>query len=383
MTNVLDGGGKYLLPGVVDFSLSAGAGLRVDPIFGNTTLTGNHYEPATLTAVACNSGAKATIDVSCNLDPVAEGDVDLGATQGVPLNKIEVGETLRIPVRVNTDMRKLSFFNLRILYEPSQFEVVGVEHTIPSKDAGSVKLSVGTTESGEEILIAGTISNSQVRGGRLGVQILQMTVKAKVAAVSQFSGTVVQLLDTTLGNPQPIGSPNAPFRAGSTAMLVKGNGRARRVGVDRPPGTHRSVYDSGTAARTHRRESDPGSAAGRVNGDTNCDGVFDGKDVLFVLDYVAARGNAFTTKLGKIIRPHVAACQTKYSLPEDDVSFLDADDNTAVDLLDLTLLLGVFAERVFFWTSSCSLPPRKRVPLVSQSVYRMARQNPLQRAFLC
>ena len=96
---------------------------------------------------------------------------------------------------------------------------------------------------------------------------------------------------------------------------------------------------------------------GRVveKGDANCDGIFDGLDIIFILEYVAARGNNFETELGAVMSDRVSECQKKYSLESDDASFLDTDDNKIVEPLDLLYMLEIKAGNFFFMAASASI----------------------------
>ena len=85
-----------------------------------------------------------------------------------------------------------------------------------------------------------------------------------------------------------------------------------------------------------------------LKGDANCDGAFDGKDPVFILNFVAARGNGFSTALGKIVDKALTKCRGDNSFSADDVAFLDNDGNTDVTTLDLVYMLDILAGNFYF-----------------------------------
>ena len=87
-----------------------------------------------------------------------------------------------------------------------------------------------------------------------------------------------------------------------------------------------------------------------LKGNANCDdkGEFSLADPVFVLKYIAVRGNGFTSTEGKQIKSVVTACRSKNKLASTDVSFLDADSNSVVNTDDLTFLLGILVGNFAF-----------------------------------
>ena len=206
----------------------------------------------------------------------------------------------------------------------------------------------GLSETCDEVYAVGTIQNSKVKGTADGAAIFTIMFKALRAGEHRFRGLAIDLLDTTPGNPQPIGTPNAAFVAGDITMVIRGK-RQRRTDAAAAfqslPSEQRPSPDSAS----RRRRISPEEVVKRHTVDANCDGNFDGKDPVFILDFLAAMGNGFSTNLGKVVYSKVQTCQSKLGANPTDYSFMDADQNTAINLLDLTYMLDVMAENFYLF----------------------------------
>jgi hypothetical protein len=403
---LFDENGTPKLPGVLSFASGTDDKASVDVKRGTVTLLDNHPTAVQFAATACTDDDARKVEVVhstfCNLHPVTVGDADLGSGTGPPIGTLKKGNDYVIPVRVNTGGKKLQFFNIQVEFDKNTLELKSVAHTIASAN-GLVQFKAALGESEDVVIVVGTISNSKVVGGTAGVSIFQMkfSTKGKNAGTA-MSGTVIQLLDNTLGDPQPIGEGNVAFEAGDVTVIVTAGRRNRRrmrptdvhtlefAALDDLAGvpskllpaaldgtveeeasattniwepmwfepsraqeqrtgsqtaTSRRAY---TASRRRRGDLVEGKDLPALKGDANCDGTFDGKDPVFVLNFIAARGNSFTTPLGKIIDADLKECRADRDLTITDVAFMDADGSTEVTTLDLVYMLDILAGNFYF-----------------------------------
>ena len=335
--------GTPVLPGVVTFASKVAAKASVHETKGTVLLRDNHLTAVTLEAESCAkskvTSAKKGLGIFCNLHPVEVGDADVGRTAGAPLPDTKVGQNFPVRVRVNTNQKKLSFFNVKLKFDPKAVKLIEAKHTI-SNSQGQVNFKVGLSDEGDEVVAVGTISKSSVASGTAGVDVFEATFQGVAEGVTKFTGTVVQLLDSTQGSPQRIGKPNQAFEAGVVDMKVIGKRRRRSDDIA-----------DGVVLERHRRADENPIELGKLpvaNGDANCDGLFDGKDPVFILNYIAAKGNSFSTQLGKIMKGKAEACRSKLKLKANADTFMDADQNTEVTTLDITFLLDVLAGNFYF-----------------------------------
>jgi hypothetical protein len=230
-----------------------------------------------------------------------------------------------------------------------------------------VTLAVGFKNNA--LRVVATISNSGLRGGTSGVEVLRITVRAKpnFDGVANFGGTVLELRDNTPVFAKIIGSKNMNFIAGDIEIPV-GSGRRRRSFTSRvvPDSLNRSSVAQPDRALSRSRRERPFNGGSTpppgVLGDVNCDSVFDGADALFMLAYISARGGNFLTALGQTVAARISKCQTLHGIDSTDVSFLDTDGNSEVKLPDLTYMLDVLAGvYVFFNTDVCKIRDRVEV----------------------
>lgn len=224
--------GIPVLPGVISFKSKDSAKLSVHATKGTVLLKDNHRTAVVLEAESCASSkvtsAKKELDVFCNLHPADAGDADVGRTAGAPVLDAKVGQKFPVRVRVNTNGKKLSFFNIKLKFNPKALKLIEAKHTI-STSQGQVTFKVGLSDKSDEVVAVGTISKSQVVSGAAGVDLFDVTFEGLVAGVTAFTGTVVQLLDSTQGSPQRIGKANQAFVAGAVEMKLLTKNRGRRA----------------------------------------------------------------------------------------------------------------------------------------------------------
>ena len=362
-----------VLAGALSFESLNPTKLEVDADHGTVRLLNNHYEPVSIVARTCTDSYAArtsTISISANLRPVTTGDVDLGVTSGPPVAGRVVGSTIKIPVRINTGGKKLAAFNLRIQFDPTMLSPVlsQVRHIIPASK-GAVDMKASVSETGDEIVLAAVIQRSSVKGGVSGFPVAEVVFTSSVPGVTTLAGIAVQLLDNTPGNPQPIGEPNAPFKAGeiSLAILDGSGGRGRRDNYTAASSASSTAAVMQTQHRTlqrlsaHVREersrfavSEPAQGRRGLKGalgraDANCDGKISLEDPIRINDFIAARNGDFQTSLGKSIAAANLVCRDKLGVDADDTAFLDPDGNTVVEGIDATYLLDIMVQNFYFY----------------------------------
>lgn len=368
-------GATPALAGVVRFESLEPGKLEVDANQGAVRLLDNHYEPVSILARTCSTSAKervASVSIAANLQPVKAGDVDLGATNGPPVAAKPVGAKIKVPVRINTGGKKLAAFNLRLQFDPTILTPIisEVRHTIPASK-GAVDIKVSVSESGDEIVLAAVIQRSNVKGGSSGVGVAEVVFIATAPGVTTLTGIAVQLLDDTSGDPQPIGEPNTPFKAGLIPLAILSDGDGDRSRRDNAaPSTYApAVMETQSHAlrllkaspqqqhqqQEQEQEQDPGrvrrrdasGALGRA--DANCDGKISLEDPIRINDYIAARNGGFQTALGKSIAAASAKCREDLGLDDDDATFLDPDGNMVVEGIDATYLLDIMVQNFYFY----------------------------------
>lgn len=315
------------LPGLISFASSDSTAASVSN--NVVTLLANSARLITLTAsvdaAASASGNSLTssLDLACNLDP-AGGDVDMGASTGLPLAETTVGMTLSVPVRVNTDGKQLGAYDLRFLYDSASAEVI----TVQQNAQGIFDFRVDPDNG--EVSFGGTVASGQGQGS----QLLLATIQIKVLATGElsFGGLIVTLGEDNIDG-SPIGSgQQRPFLAGNITVIVTGSGRRRAVvvGHDR----ERTTSLANTFSNQRRRRAVVAgdfSAAPGPAGDTNGDGKFDVNDVKFVSTYLANALQGFTGAVGQDILARLTAKPWIYKE-------LDADLNNATDEVDALYL---------------------------------------------
>jgi len=113
------------LPGLVVFSVDNTDVVSVNANSGRVLLKDNDNKAVKLSVAAVSSSATGSTTFFANLDPDV-GDVDLGAALGAPVSDVTAGQSISIPVRVNTGSTKLGAIDLTVSYDPSLLKVVDV-----------------------------------------------------------------------------------------------------------------------------------------------------------------------------------------------------------------------------------------------------------------
>ena len=340
-------GDAPLLPALIGFSSASPDKILVHPTLAVVTLLGNSHSSVGITAQSCSKDVQRTLELFSNLAPES-GDADLGQYMGAPVAPQQIGSIFDVPVYVNTGGSTLKAFHIFVAFEDDDLEVVGVTPAHIQKgtlqfvhgySSGKIDLEekCGLAGLGKScVTAAGTITASQVKGARIHVFTVSFRVKKSAKARSQLSGVVAEMVDTSLQSVAIGIGKDQPFNAGAIDFIIR-DGTTRRTRRDSLVKVNHSRLGEAIASSLPQRK-----------GDANCDGSFDLKDIVFVLDFVAVRGNEFVTTLGKHVLGVAHKCRQQRQLPGLDLSFMDADSNSVVDLLDVTFLMDILVGNFAF-----------------------------------
>ena len=303
------------LPGLFTFSSQVPSSLAIDPTKGNATLLSNSRAPVRVKVSAPISDGKGTASqtqLACNLDPSSAGDVDLGASDGLPLQSRKVGETFTLDMRINTGGKPLGPFDFRLLFDHAQLTLAG-DATVNAKGsavATPLDISVIDTvadSSGLRIFGAGSagadirskpVLSSTGRAGWGGLLFAQIKFRAVNKGAASITG-VVQTLGDTSQPPKPLAIPGTPFVAGNLEQLVVGGRRTRSdvklewADAEAEDPRAPSVQAPALAWRRQRQrrqqiETDRCTQTEhRVPGDVNGDCKVDVNDLSFLQQWVA------------------------------------------------------------------------------------------------
>lgn len=353
ITDAVAADGTLNLPVFVFHSSNADV-LEANNVTGQVILLNNYHSQVLIRAtVGARNVTSNTLQVWANLSP-AGGDVDLGNLYRAPVPSLGVGDTGRIPIRINTHGETLGTFQLRLSFNESALQVDtnvsnSVVYTVPP-NRGTVDHA--TSVRTDEVRLTGTILNSRVRGPAEALAELRFT--ALQPGVHRVSGTIV-MLENSDTSPQAI-VENQVLVSGDIDILVEGSRRRRQVSElpiytsdvapdatpERMRQTDHNVYRASDPIRIQYRDrvrrqdcSEP------VLGDTDGNSRFTAGDSLYVHYYVAARYQNFNTADGPEILSNIARC------PSTELA-LDADQNGRISAVDAKFLLSVLDGSVFF-----------------------------------
>jgi len=123
-TQLFDDAGVPALPGLVSFSSQDQGVASINSTTGQVTIVGNARGSATVTATV--GGKAEQLTYHGNLAPDV-GDVDLGLQDNVAIGYAESGDTVVVPVHVNTGNDKLGAVVIAITYGTDELKPVSAE----------------------------------------------------------------------------------------------------------------------------------------------------------------------------------------------------------------------------------------------------------------
>jgi len=336
--------GALALPNLLSFSGDSNSILKVDPVSGTVTLLGNGATVATVTVAALPlTGITTSTSLACNLAPVF-GDVDLGATTGLPIGKVIIGNQFTVPVRVNTASQTLGSFDFSVFYDKTVLDVVSV--TSGSGLPSGTLFPSAQINDPPGVVAFGAALSSAVSGV---VRVADITFVVKNAVgITYLSGTISKLYNYGI----PIGSALVPsgssFVSGFVPILTASS---RRRSVDEasafvvPPqvvSVNRRAVCSTPPCSNAQCLSLFGKQRESGDADGNC--VFDINDVKFTMDYTVNSQTGFSTAFGQSILSAI--------LPGgSQLTAMDADLSGSIDLRDASFLAKVNFKQLRFMSS--------------------------------
>lgn len=117
--------------GLVTFGLSNTNAAQIALPAGEVTLLGNDNNPVTLKASSIqNASISNTFEFFCNPEP-AEGEVDIGESDGQAIPSLNKGQTWTMNIRVNPGDSGLYALDIKLAFNPNQLEVVSMDIRFP------------------------------------------------------------------------------------------------------------------------------------------------------------------------------------------------------------------------------------------------------------
>eukprot|EP00729_Bicosta_minor_P001575 gene1575-2693_t len=252
------------LPGLLSFASSNTAEVEVNSATGVLTLVDNGLSPITVTATAAGTAPPDTVEfsqqIAANLDPVGDGDVDLGKPDGHAISStLAAGDTFDLEVRINTAGKTLGDIDLYITYgddiEPlldgeakikenvgAVVNVAGCDMLSASMNSGALQI-LGACKPENKIKNNAAPSKQGERWRSPGVHLITVKLKALRTGVPSIAGYIKKCTDVKERIGPVIGSDGRAFIAGD---FSRGKGR-------------RSVTP--TRSRIHQRQQRQASTA--------------------------------------------------------------------------------------------------------------------------
>jgi hypothetical protein len=235
-----------------------------------------------VTRACSNDGlpaANTTLPVFPNLLP-GVNDVDLGNATGLPFVPLDAGNTLALPVVVNTGAGNLLSFQITVVWDSTFFTaqscVVGTGWS-----TYLFACTIGVVPN--QALLVGSSANTTATGAALQVGILTLrATDVTTPAMTVINGTVSVLITTTNG----LGIQSTDIVAGAGSVSMNG-------GVSAALNAH---AERRLLLRTETTPAPPVCVP--VHGDTNADCRFNAADVLFVQRHLV--GQAGFTNLSAL-----------------------------------------------------------------------------------
>eukprot|EP00041_Stephanoeca_diplocostata_P039524 m.1633890 g.1633890 ORF g.1633890 m.1633890 type:complete len:3678 (+) comp25412_c0_seq2:994-12027(+) len=282
------------LPGLVRFTSNNASIVRINATTGSSVPLDNSADSVAIIAHtfdAVGNPVQATHTFACNLDP-ADGDMDLGSLNGVPIGPLAIGASVGVPLRVNSGAQNIGPFEVRLVYDPALIAVVDV---VVGGDLGSQggtrSLLSRINDPPGLLVIVGVPVRATLIGDAFELVVISVRALAGTAGMTgSLQGNITTFVEpAVVGTVTPIGVQGRAIDAGNVAFRIEGSVRR----VQRDQGTHArgAVYSPpvilSTLSDRNRRQTGSGSCtAGSVSGDSNFDCEFDVIDVAYTSEYV-------------------------------------------------------------------------------------------------
>ena len=314
---------------VVSLTVDTPSVVSINPLTGFVTLQGNHHSLVTITASTIGSTqVQSQVSFGCNLQP-AVGDVDLGASEGIPVPPVVSGNNFSVPLVVNAGQQPLGAVSLTIAYSLELLSVVAV-------DRNPTWIGDFNYANTRVLTITANSANGSVGLVHLGT----IQFRATSSGVGSIGGVVTLLRDTS----------GTPIGNGRARQFIAGQVRVDVVSTR----SRRSLRAADLSHLRVRRNTECLSPIPcdvcpdpRETGDVNGDCIFNSTDVQFLLRYHAERLFDFRLDSGSSLYNSLISVQRQQ---------LDSDLNTALDPQDAYFLHQVQTGLLYF-LGNISLQP--------------------------
>ena len=314
------------LPGLLNFTSLNSTSFAVTEL-GTLSPIANTHTPVTLMVSTVTEDISVLYQFFVNLDP-SVGDIDLGNLTGAPI-VVSSTSSLQVPVYVNTGGLDLGAIQATVQFDPTILQAINVsEGTSWQRGISDYNIDnvAGSVDFGGAIMAEG------VSGTRAHIFTLNfvLTSPASLSVTTNLIGTVQTITElgidsNTIGD----GTPRLS-RAGNVSFTVS-QAPGKRSTDNRSTTLNRISY------KASKRQTVPCTGderAAAIQGDANGDGMFDIRDVSYILIYIVEASLDFSSDRGMQINSSVTPSQ---------LTSLDADLNTVIDIADgIFLLKAVF-----------------------------------------
>ena len=251
--------------GVIDINSSSGR-IQVER---------NFYKHVTIRVMSANN-TNLSDDTSfeANLSPLEE-QLDLGNTNGLPLQPIEKGTSFEVPIVLNAGEERVGVMEAEVSYNASLLEFLGMERG-QSWSLGSLYYD---DDNDKNVVKFGGILTS---GASHTVEVAMMRFCAHEAGLAEFSGTILYTARAEFSNNSTI-TTNVMSPAANVAVLVTSQSRRRR--------------EIASVKHRIRRQS----SSSQVLGDVTGDGVVDLRDTVVLQFYTVGVASNFMSDVGQEI----------------------------------------------------------------------------------
>eukprot|EP00039_Didymoeca_costata_P011556 m.163068 g.163068 ORF g.163068 m.163068 type:complete len:1223 (-) comp15212_c0_seq1:1475-5143(-) len=242
----------------------------------------------------------ATTMLPTNVDCITDGDVDLGAIDGVAMPNVQAGDNIALPVRMNTAGKPLGSFDMYIDFVSSVLDLNGnleiddengaIQLTDSDRCAAqAIRVSTGLRIVGSCDSLTSIVSDIDFSKGRAnwaGVLFGTIRLRAISAGQSVVTGRVNIMTDALLQSPIAGSSSAFNFTAGDLVQIVTGSRRVRARALSQP--------DKWKSMKLHAADKSRRQSALFIVGDTDLGfygssprGTVNALDVACIMQFVS------------------------------------------------------------------------------------------------
>ena len=249
--------------------------ININSSSGRIQVERNFYKRVTIIVMSANNMSLFDeTSFEANLLPLEE-QLDLGNTNGLPLQPIEKGTSFEVPIVLNAGEERVGVMEAEVSYNASLLEFLGMERG-QSWSLGSLYYD---DDNDKNVVKFGGILTS---GASHTVEVAMMRFCAHEAGLAEFSGTILYTARAEFSNNSTI-TTNVMSPAANVAVLVNSQSRRRR--------------EIASVKHRIRRQS----SSSQVLGDVTGDGVVDLRDTVVLQFYTVGVASNFMSDVGQEI----------------------------------------------------------------------------------